>query len=88
MTYKEDLHEEMTRLLNEWLAARANEDRVCRPYISSGSIRPGEPIRWPDKVINAEANREMQKAIDATRLAYHAYMEARKRFREHVKQPV
>ncbi len=80
MTSSKEQAAELRRLLDVWVAASDKADRIRSQYISSGSLIPGQPIRWPEKMMTPEAIREIDEAEKAEKEAYSAYMETRKRF--------
>ena len=59
---QEELEKEAQQLLVEWERARKEHDDLRHQYFSSGSLRIGEPIRWPPELLTPDALLKLKEA--------------------------
>ena len=56
------LEDRVTETLREYKEAWGKADEVRSQYIATGSIGPGEKIRWPPKVLDTKGLQEIEEA--------------------------
>ncbi len=75
MANNEELKKKILECQKEWLEAKAKAEIVTEPYIVTGSIVPGQPIKFGKKLTDAVL-REMDAARKQEQKAHARYREA------------
>lgn len=81
MMSQDELEKEVRQCLAEWEQARQEHDELTRQYFASGPLLPGQPIRWPDKILTANAMAQLGQAIEKERAAEQRWYEELERWR-------
>ena len=78
---EDQLEKEVRQALAEWEQARKEHDEIRGEYITSGPLLPGQPIQWPEKLLNAEGWKRLEQAAEKEKLAEKLWNDAIARWR-------
>ena len=76
---EDQLEKEVRQYLADWEQARKEHDELRHQYFSSGPLLPGQPIRWPEKVLTPDAMGKLGQASDKEKSAEQTFNEAIRR---------
>lgn len=78
---EDQLENEVRQCLDEWEQARQEHDEIRREYITTGPLLPGQAIRWPEKMLNAEGWEKLEQAAEKEKSAGERWNDAIARWR-------